>query len=372
MKDRLLTTCLRNSSRYACFGLWVTDLRPLYEPLDKLLSNITAFSFSPSSPIQPTTPLLPYNPSPLASYPFVTEITRTPASSRHAMEKNWFLFFPTPFESYVHYDIADPSSLARGRTFAKLLGSGLTTSNLTDRTEISCFLSSSTDASDAAQDGGEWHQSSNSLRLILCARDDSSCIPGPDNTVLFAIVHRKKYNQLGLPIRYERHAMVWSSSPPFSMIGISQHPLLLADEMAPGWSPDQNWDGSKGNERSLRKLRNGTLPITAKPESLPENEKHRRDPADDSTPPWSGFTYTVSVAWAFRGPKPEADGKDSTATRDEQAEGKVLHSMQTGYWDDEIILGIGVKDVGQVFARVNASDLLQCLRACPRKDGDQP
>ena len=284
------------------------------------------------------------------------------------MEKNWFLFFPTPFESYVHYDIADPFSLSRGRTFAKLLGSGLTTGNLTDRTEISCFLSSSNDANDAAQDGGEWHQSSNSLRLILCARDDPSCIPGPENTVLFAIVHRKKYNELGLPIRYERHAMVMSSSPPFNMIGISQHPLLLADEIAPGWSLDQNWDGSKGNEHSLRKLRNGTIPIVVEPDPLLENGSRSRNPAEDSTPPWPGFTYTVSVAWAFRGPNAAPDRKASTATGGENTEGKVLHSMQTGYWDEDLILGIGVRDVGQVFARVKASDLLECLRACPRRD----
>ena len=180
------------------------------------------------------------------------------------------------------------------------------------------------------------------------------------------------HNQLGLPLRYERYAMVWLSSPPFSMIGISQHPLLLADEIAPGWLIDQNWDGSKGNERSLRESWNRTLLILPEAGHLPpKNRKRGQDNTNESTPPSQGFTYTVSVAWAFRKSSPEAGRKASTATGSEQAGGKILPSMQTGYWDDDLILGIGVKDVGQAFGRVKASDLLECLRACPKKDGKE-
>ena len=268
----------------------------------------------------------------------------------------------------MHYDIADPSSPTRGRTFAKLLGSGLTTSNLTNKAEISCFPSTLTDESDVALEGGHWHQSTNSLRLILCARNDPSCVPRPDNTVLFAIIHRKKLNALKLPMRYERYAMVWSSNPPFSMIGISQHPILFGDEIAPGWSTQENWDGSEGNKLVLQDAGNRTLPAAIKPQPLSGREEHVRAESNDPTTPWPGFTYTVSIAWAFRGEDPRASRRSSTSSGDEQAEGKVLHSMQTGYWDDEVILGIGVKDSGQAFGRVKASDLLECLRACPRKE----
>ena len=283
------------------------------------------------------------------------------------MEKNWFLFFPSPFESYIHYDVADPSSPTRGRTFAKLLGSGLTTSNLTEKTEISCFPSTVADESDGALRGGEWHQSTNSLRLILCARDDPQCTPRPDNTVLFAIIHKKKLNSLKLPLRYERYAMVWSSSPPFSMIGISRHPILFGDEVASGWSTDENWDSSKGNVLGPQKSANETQPHDTKPKPVPVKEKHVRAEPDEPTTPWPGFTYTVSIAWAFRGEDPEHLHGRSEDSRDEQVHGKILHSMQTGFWDDEVILGIGVKDSGQAFARVKASDLLECLRACPEK-----
>ena len=43
----------------------------------------------------------------------------------------------------------------------------------------------------------------------------------------------------------------------------------------------------------------------------------------------------------------------------------MLESLNVGYLDDKVILGIGMDDTEQAFARVKAETLLQCLRPCP-------
>ena len=43
----------------------------------------------------------------------------------------------------------------------------------------------------------------------------------------------------------------------------------------------------------------------------------------------------------------------------------MLESLNVGYLDDEVIIGIGMDDTEQAFARAKAETLLQCLRPCP-------
>jgi hypothetical protein len=68
---------------------------------------------------------------------------------------------------------------------------------------------------------------------------------------------------------------------------------------------------------------------------------------------WAYFTYTPSIAWAWRPQSAFENGND------------VLESLNVGYLDDEVIFGIGIGDNEQAFARAKAETLLQCLRACP-------
>lgn len=308
---------VNTQSRYACFGLWLIDLRSLHPPLQDLLAS------------SPTHPSL----GPLRSYPTLTELTRNPPETRAHIEKNWLPFFSSTGESYIHYDITDPRNpSARGRTFAKLLGNGFTTANLTDPLELPCLFDTDATEADEMKKGGTWHQASNSLRLILCERKDPHCKAEIENTVFFAVIHRKFPNYLELPLRYERHFMVWSATPPFSTLGISQHPILLANETASGWTESQNWDDDLDNAATVAHTKrhwNTTEPYGGKEY-------------------WAYFTYTVSIAYAW--------GRTRT---DEVGEKNV------GYLDDEVILGIGIDDKGQGFATAKASDLIQCLRACP-------
>ncbi|MCJ1416401.1 hypothetical protein MMC32_002736 [Xylographa parallela] len=310
---------VNTQSRYACFGLWLIDLRSLNHHLPSLLS---------SSPKHLSL-------GPLKSYPTLTELTRNPPSTRSPIEKNWMLFYPESGETFIHYDISNPNYPLRGRTFAKVIGDGLTTTNLTDPLELPCIPDIPANEPDEVKRGGTWHQATNALRLVLCDRADKTCTRTPDNTVFFAIIHRKHPNFLHLPLRYERYFIVWGARPPYSMYGISQHPILLANETASGWRMDENWDDDPANAAVVA--------------------AHKGRDGANSTDPhggkryWAYFTYTVSIAWAW--------GREV-----EVAE------MNVGYLDDEVVLAIGIDDKAQGMARVKARDLLQCMRACPGRE----
>lgn len=283
-------------SRYACFGLWLIDLRKLHDGLEQLVAN---------NPFKPSL-------GPLMSYGSLTEITRNPPKTRGTIEKNWMIFGDRAHGSYVHYDMGPQK-----RSFAKLLGGGLSTDNLTDPREIPCLE----DASDPSEEG-TWHQATNSLKLVLCDRADKDCAPTRANQVFFSIIHHKHKNIFNLPLRYERYVMVWSGEPPFNMLGISKHAMLLANETASGFDAEDNWNDDGQQQKLLAEDKEGK-------------------------PNWAYFTYTVSLAWAWgrKMDEPEDKGK--------------------GYLDDEIIMGIGVDDGHMAFSRILAKDLLQCLRACP-------
>ncbi|KAL8716749.1 MAG: hypothetical protein Q9181_008393, partial [Wetmoreana brouardii] len=239
--------------------------------------------------------------------------------------------------SYIHYDLSYPrNTSARGRTFAKLLGNGFTTANLTDPSELPCLFDTDATETDEVKKGGTWHQATNSLRLVLCERKDLKCKQTDANTVFFAVIHRKFPNYLDLPLRYERHFMVWSATPPFHVLGISQHPILMANETTSGWTQSQTWDDDPANAATVahtKMHKNATEPYGGKDY-------------------WAYFTYTVSIAYAWARTGIEEVG-----------------DMSVGYLDDEVVLGIGIDDKGQGFARARAGDLVQCLRACPGRAG---
>ncbi|KAK5288287.1 hypothetical protein LTR16_003412 [Cryomyces antarcticus] len=366
---------VNTQSRYACFGLWIIDLRVPYPPLHALLAS------------SPTHPSL----GPLISYPQLTELTRNPPSTRSPMEKNWMFFAPDAASSYVHYELSPHT-----RTFAKLLGDGLTTPNLTDPLEQPCLQL----APEGTTDGegravkGTWHQSSNSLKLILCDRAEAEaegqtekgkerCVPNADNAVFVAVVHRKHDNGLGLPLRYERYLVLWSAYPPFALLAVSKHPLLFANETAGGWSAAQNWDDvdenddgdGDGDDRegaayatapaAAANTSNATAasPTAASPPGIgvkrdaPQTQGKPKNAKDKSN--WAYFTYTVSIAYARR-PAPSP----LTARA-------VSEDLNTGYLDDEVVVGIGIMDGRQTYARVRVKELLGCLRACQgRRLGD--
>ncbi len=401
---------VNSASRYACVGLWITDLRNLHEPLKALLESQSG---------------QPYHPGPLMSYPSLTELTRNPASTRASVEKNWFMFFPTPEEAFLHYDLSIPrlavdgiNKTVGGRTFAKVIGNGFTTPNLTDPLEPLCLL----DEPDTRGKHGHWHQTSNALKLILCRRTEAEsgrCSEEQQGrAVHFAVMHRKFSNDLDLPLRYERFFVVWDARPPFRMLGMSRYPILMWNETASGWDAEENW--TEGDDLDTTSeatdsshARSGDDPLFNTPQnetinaqgraSPPRNLSRRTTSSTTKIPPqpdqptnkeatrnnWAYFTYTPSISWSFR-LRPAAipfreheqnthhhqyhDEESATTdhefTNTEPNDGdpehtRTLQALNVGYLDDEVILGIGMDDRGQGFARVRAEDLLACLRMCP-------
>lgn len=341
---------------------------------------------------------------PLTSYPTLTELTRNPPSTRSAIEKNWLLFFPSTSSAYIHYDLSSTR-----RTFAKLLGSGYTTPNLTDPSELPCL----TNQPDSLNETGTWHQASNSLRLILCYRHgnndcDADGSGSHNAAVFFAAIHRKFSNPLHLPLRYERFFVVWDAKPPFHMLAVSKHPILLYNETASGWSPRENWEdvvarsgGSVNNStRAAAAAAATAVPLsvlhpnktiatnfaTLQHNTTGKSHPHRRthgqtperEQRAEGRDNWASFTYTTSIAWAWHDGRTTSKSKSRHHTTEgrrahpagDQEDGQgSLADMNTGYLDDEVILGIGVDDHAQGFARVPAESLLQCMRACPSVTG---
>ncbi len=322
------------------------DLRSLHPSLQSLLA---------SSPHHPSL-------GPLRSYQSLTELTRNPPSTRSSIEKNWMPFFSSSGESYIHYDLSHPTNTSiRGRTFAKLLGNGFTTTNLTDPLELPCLIDDDTKETDPVKKGGTWHQATNSLRLILCNRTDPKCRATDDNTVFFAIIHRKFPNYLDLPLRYERHFMVWSATPPFSLLGISNHPILMANETASGWTESENWSDDPLNVEMVTRFQNQHPPNLAHLNGTNNNNNNNNsmlamEPFGGKNY-WAYFTYTVSIAYAW--------GRGGGMQQEE------VGDKNEGFLDDEVVLAIGIDDKGQGFARARAGELVQCLRACPGRGGGE-
>jgi hypothetical protein len=352
---------LNSASQYGCVGLWIADLRTFHPELEKIVNRHGKHS------------------GPVMSYPHLTELTRNPRDSRASVEKNWMLWFPGDSgETYVQYELGPRSaseSLSmhrglnhtagkdsshgtkeQGRTFAKLIGNGFTTVNLTSPTEPPCF--DETHNYDSRGNIGHWHQGSNSLRLILCSRSDvkaGSCGDGSQWTadgreVHLAIMHRKFSNEMHLPMRYERYVAVWEGRRPFRMLGVSKLPFLMKNEWARPWSEDENWPGGS------HQTGNWTAGPRKRSESTEEHEMRTS----------AYFTYTPSLAWAWRSRTEYASipEKDHGQGMDEE-DVHHLSQLGTGYLGDDVLVGIGLDDVGQAVARVKVDELVNCLRLCP-------
>ena len=336
---------VNSASQYACLGLWITDLRTVYEPMKNVLAIAPGIHQRSGEPT--------------IRFRQLTELTRNPASSRSSVEKNWFLFSPTSSTSYIHYDLSQER-----RTFAKLLnGDGHTTPNITDKFELSCLAS--------AGEGSEWHQASNSIKLVLCPRVDAEVGNCSHRSVVqVALIHRKYSNIWDLPMRYERYFIIFDAEPPFLMLAISQCPQLFRNETASGWTGNENWaeetqkelaqeigtmrEARGGWNETPTPWRNASAPPQLSEDAWLQKDRVYGQPKNN----WAYFTYTPSIAWAWR-PSP------MTAQEEDP-----LELLQVGYLDDDIILGVGLDDGAQAFAVAKAETLLQCMRACPgRREG---
>ena len=234
-----------------------------------------------------------------------------------------------------------------GRTFAKLIGNGFTTPNLTHPLEQPCFDASS--LIDSLGHFGHWHQSTNALKLILCTRHEArhGLCGEPEEwnregrEVHFAIVQRKFSDdtELKLPLRYERWVVVWEGRQPFRIVAVGRWPVLFEGESARPWSDVENGDG-RGDSWNRTRSEMG--------------KRHRE----------VGFAYTVGLTWAWRGRNDVGvDGEEMW--EGEEADIYELENLGRGFLGDEVLMGVGLDDKEQVVVKVQVDELLSCLRLCP-------
>lgn len=293
-------------------------------------------------------------------------------------------------ESGYHTALKSNATVIGGRTLAQLTSHAHTTTNLTSPFEQPCLdLLSPEIHTDALGNKGKWHQSTPSLRLILCTRAQfaaRTCSPLDseatehkslhhdeyDNLlrqegmiVHFSIVHRKFSNIWDLPMRYERYFLVWEARRPFQTIGMSRWPVLFGVERARPWSREEDlgWDlrqkrqDRKGEEDDYHNLDEEEKSSIGGQEEWEEaadsrGERKMRQEQEDSG---FYFTYTPSLSWAWR----------SSAGEEHIVYGRGHEDLGTGYLDEEVIIGIGMDDHAQGFVRVHVQDVLGCMRLCP-------
>jgi hypothetical protein len=134
------------------------------------------------------------------------------------------------------------------------------------------------------------------------------------------------------------------------MLGVSKLPFLMKNEWARPWSEDENWPGGS------HQTGNWTARPRKRSESTEEHEMRTS----------AYFTYTPSLAWAWRSRTEYASvpEKDHGQGMDEE-DVHHLSQLGTGYLGDDVLVGIGLDDVGQAVARVKVDELVNCLRLCP-------
>lgn len=104
----------------------------------------------------------------------------------------------------------------------------------------------------------------------------------------------------------------------------------MANETASGWTASENWadDPTNADHVAASKAKGAS--------AEPFGGKDL----------WAYFTYTVSISYAWGRQDDEPEDKNS------------------GFLDDEVVLGIGIDDAGHGFTKARVEDLLGCLRLC--------
>ena len=166
-----------------------------------------------------------------------TEIQRPGKYGR--VEKNFFVFWDKKGAMYAHYDVAPK------RVFAKLDFDGSVGRDLAPKAAINddrCLAKYLPKVVKplSTQDAESIHQATNSLKITLCKRSDSSCRESDANTFIFTIYHHKGF--YSFHSIYEAYVMAFRQTAPFEIYGMSKKPIWIngRNKMRP--DPQQEGD----------------------------------------------------------------------------------------------------------------------------------
>ncbi|KAF2771314.1 hypothetical protein EJ03DRAFT_38810 [Teratosphaeria nubilosa] len=203
-----------SQSQHSCFGQWIEDFRLLSKwPIHR----------SPDNPFQVS-----------------TDIQRPPPF--HPMEKNWFVFWDTHNDMYVHYDTAPK------RSYAKLAPDGSVGGDLallTEQRDSTCLAKYLPNIGDPAWES--IHQATNSLAITLCRRTDVNCVKSEANTFILTIYqHKGSYSYHSA---YEPYTMLFKQIAPFEIYAMGTKPLFIHGRL-----PGVPADSPTGEEPRLTEM----------------------------------------------------------------------------------------------------------------------
>lgn len=187
--DRPYTTYGSNSM-HTCFGQFVQDFRTL-----------TSWSGDMEN---------------LGLFRIGTELQRP--LPWNLVEKNWFLFWDSAGNMYTHYDIRPT------RVFAQMnpdgsAGPDLAPNAAGDEQCLAKYLPK------LQTDLESIHQTTNSLKVTMCRRDEPSCVPDDSNTFIMVIYQHKSY--FNYHSVYEPYVMLFKQQAPFEIHAMSRKPIWI-------------------------------------------------------------------------------------------------------------------------------------------------
>ena len=263
-----------SQSQYTCMGNWLQDARGLLEPF-----RVERFTLS-------------------NLYQNATELERP--KPWKAIEKNFFIFWDNEGKIYAHYDVWPK------RVFAQLGIDGTVGENLAPLAANKDTVCMAQYMPSVAPEFQHLYQATNSLKITLCKRSDTRCVPGNSNTFIMHLIHHKSVFD-DHPV-HEPYVLLFQQAAPFAIHAIGQRPFWIHGR-------------GKLDKASL------SMKYYNKPESMiPQGHTER--------------FYITSMSWKTHGLK--------------------YH----GYLDDPLILAFGIEDSYAGGVDVFAGDLLQDLAFC--------
>ncbi|KAF4450295.1 hypothetical protein F53441_6578 [Fusarium austroafricanum] len=183
-------TTYGSNSMFTCFGQFVQDFRTLTNWRGDM-SNLSEFRVG-------------------------TELQRP--LPWNLVEKNWFLFWDSNGIMYTHYDITPK------RTFAQMnpdgsAGPDLAPAAVGDEQCLAKYLPKLTTNLESI------HQSTNSLKITMCRRDEPGCVPDDSNTFIMVIFQHKSY--FNYHSVYEPYVMLFKQQAPFEIHAMSKKPIWI-------------------------------------------------------------------------------------------------------------------------------------------------
>ncbi|EXJ78798.1 hypothetical protein A1O1_09200 [Capronia coronata CBS 617.96] len=192
-------TVYGSNSAYTCFGQWMQDLRFLVD----------------------------WGTAPVVDWGFRTARDLQRPAPYHPMEKNWFPFWDSHGQIYIHHDLSPQ------RVFSKLPMDGDSAVQ-----DLGSFARPSDDFCMAKympttkRSSESIHQATNSLLVTLCARADRACRVDKTNTYIMTLFQHKTFDAYHSV--YEPYLMLFRQDPPFDIRAISKKPFWINGRGRPG------------------------------------------------------------------------------------------------------------------------------------------